>query len=136
MRPIAAKSLVLTVDMQATEATCRRKVSNLFITSAFACTPPLPRISFKGAITDVIITSNGDFDAAHPAGTDLADYFAIIDADDLNFYEQKNGGFNVQRSFALKQNPAAAGRHQFTIIYKLSNGADIQAVCSPVNLYL
>lgn len=46
------------------------------IQSAYACSPP--PLSTDEKIDSIFITSTTDFDANHPAGTDLADLFDIV----------------------------------------------------------
>lgn len=58
------------------------------IQSAYACSPVIPTTDEK--IDSVVILSQKDFDANHPAGTDLSDLFEIVVLDNANgiYYEK------------------------------------------------
>lgn len=135
---VRATNLYLLADFSGENITCfKRSYTNPFITAAYACTPPVA-YKHKDAIVYISITSDADFDATHPAGTLLNDYFDMPELDKLNAMEYSSGG-NDQRkssyfSIPLQQAPAQKGKHSFTLQVKMAGGDTYSATCVPVVL--
>ncbi len=90
---------------------------------AYACSPP--PLASEETIRDIQIYSDQDFDAAHPAGTDLAGLFDVFVFYQRNGYERADlnafvaGAPNAAEELVLvlKAAPQAAGAFRFTVKY-------------------
>lgn len=71
---ILYSNLIITLSFSGQHYTKVPKSFDLF-PSAYACSPVEPYTEER--ITDIIITSDVDFDETHPAGSDLKDYFEV-----------------------------------------------------------
>lgn len=129
------RNFVLSVTLTGEETICYKKLVNPFINAAYACTPPIPSLNFKGTINKVSITSDQDFDDTHAEGADLSAYFEIVNGrNDLNEMEYAGNGITGNHKFMLKSSPKTNGAYTFTVTYHLTNGNQVQAQCVPVNL--
>jgi hypothetical protein len=92
-----------------------------FISSALACDPGEPYSEEK--ITAITITANQDFDALHPAGTNLNDVFYV------QYYSLSGSTFTIEEFlktspkvgnllFLLASAPDVQKQIQFTITYE------------------
>lgn len=131
---VSGKTLAIKVQMQSEATTCFARPSvNPFISSANACTPPPPLVSYKGAIKEIIITSNADYDATHPAGTNLNEYFKSSAGDnDVNSYRFESNVSQPSVEYYMDKSPANTGKHIFTITYRMVNGTEFTATSVPV----
>lgn len=117
---------------------CQRKVErNPFIQSAYACSPVI-NYRTKDPVSTIVITSDAEFDATHPAGTALNEYFNMPNISDLNknlTYEQgtyqDSLGIALQY-FALNRAPEKEGNQKFSVTVNLLSGATYTAECQPV----
>jgi hypothetical protein len=75
------------------------------------------------------LTSDHDFDAAHPAGSDLRDLFDMSDTARINYL---HAGSN---NFYLRHSPAAAGTHVFTVqLFAADSSRNLTATTLPVTI--
>lgn len=65
-----------------------------FFQSAYACSPP--DLYSEEKITDIIITSDEDYDETHPAGTDLRNLFEVN--------SRSNGILNIDEYLSIQPN--------------------------------
>ena len=127
---------------------CNHNRTSLFISSAYAfkcdCEPPnqiLPRDS----ITALHISTVNDFDATHPAGSDVTEYFYQYQKNNYRsipdyLSRQAEVVFDAAQDslvvdFLLMQAPAAAGIYSFEIAVTLSDGRTKNARTNPAQLY-
>lgn len=138
---VKATDLVIIATLLGNDVVCKSMKTNPFITSAYACTPPLPIYNIKDSIESMSITSNNDFDTSHPAGTLLNDYFNMPDLNRFNTM-MHNGGYGAaykaENSFEFKllQSPSDTGTHIFTLTLKHKSGNIRTVNCVPIQLLL
>ncbi len=106
---------------------------------AWACSPPRPRPVEE--VESLKIFCDKDFDAAHPAGSDLAELFAAIvplktypqqyancydmrEMQNLDDYFVENPMLFTDLQLALQAPPARSGSYTFTIEYR-QQGVDV-----------
>lgn len=92
---------------------CREGSSFSLISTAYAYKPDMDAYNMD-TITSITISSDRDFDAAHPAGASLNDLFTIPDLSVINTsnaYYQNAFGFNLYLNHA----PASEQYHRFTV---------------------
>jgi len=102
------------------------------INSAFACSPGVLKTDER--IKSILITSDKDFDATHPSGTDLSELFDIVVYDDAN--NINNEKFKLKDYISTKpsvpntmililnSSPALSQNFEFTLNYH-QQGIDI-----------
>ena len=103
----------------------QRRPAISFVQSAYACSLPAP--TSDEVITNIQIVSNNDFDANHPAGSDISDLFSIIVLDVPNanrYFEFSLPDFLSTRRNAydeiilvLDAEPEQTGAFNFTVTY-------------------
>ncbi|HEY9177703.1 MAG TPA: DUF5034 domain-containing protein [Flavipsychrobacter sp.] len=139
---VRAEELVFEVTLLGNDVVCyKQSKPNPFISSAYACTPPLPIYNIKDSIEGISITSNHDFDATHPAGASLNEYFKMPDFKEFNALVA-NGGYGAvydaekALQLRLEQSPSDTGTHVFTLTLKHKSG-NVKATSSvPIKLLL
>jgi hypothetical protein len=134
-RPVLPDSLALRVDGTVTYYADLRKPSGSSAWEAYACSPaPDGFRGSKESVKELTVRSEQDFDATHPAGSSLNEYFEYINTDDYTLtvvrpesvaeYTRKLP-LMPPRNFVLRlrQAPAQkAGSYTFIIHYELTNG--------------
>lgn len=134
---IRYSNFVLSVLLTGEKTTCYKKQVNPFMNSAYACTPPISELNFKGTISKVSITCDNDFDDTHLKGDDLSAYFELRDENaTLNKVEYMGNGRTGNHKFRLTSPPKVSGTYIFTVTYHLSDGSKVQGVCEPIKLSL
>ncbi len=117
----------LFVQLTGEKTICKSSVNNPFINTAYACTPPIPSMNFKGTIVSISIACDKDFDSTHPAGADIKEYFEFYDGDsDINIVEYDGGSGGIHK-FLLQKQPAKNDTYTFTVTYHLTDGSKVQA---------
>lgn len=135
----------------ATEKTARlwQKRPSFFASAnaAFDCFCDDSYLFAKDSITAIFISSDRDFDAAHPTGSDLSHYFRSYTPDQqqtiTEFLQTTRQAFMDQSdrnnyivNLRLVQPPVQAGRyHTFSVRLQLSDGRTLETTASPVKLY-
>jgi hypothetical protein len=134
-RPVLPDSLALRVDGTVTYHADLRKPSGSSAWEAYACSPaPDGFQGSKESVKELAVRSEQDFDATHPAGSSLNEYFEYINTDDYNGDHSQTKSLTdytrtlpamPPRDFVLRlrQAPAQkAGSYTFTVYYELTNG--------------
>lgn len=102
-------------------------------------------------LDSLIITSNEDFDLVHPAGTNLAGFFEILNGNYFftipadgseGFHIANNHAHNYEDSpnveeieLLLIEGPNLNSTHTFTIIFMLEDGTSFYSTTDPIKLY-
>lgn len=138
---VKATELMIIATLLGNDVVCKSLNTNPFITSAYACTPPLPVYNIKDNIESMGITSNNDFDVSHPAGALLNDYFNMPDLSKFNTMIHNGGSgatYKAENSFEFKlqQSPSDTGTHIFTLTLKHKSGNIRTVDCVPIKLLL
>lgn len=134
-RPVLPDSLALRVDGTVTYYADHRKPSGSSAWEAYACSPaPDGFRGSKESVKELTVRSEQDFDATHPAGSSLNEYFEYINTDDYTLkavrpesvaeYTRKLP-LMPPRNFVLRLRQAPAqkgGSYTFIIHYELTNG--------------
>jgi hypothetical protein len=134
-RPVLPDSLALRVDGTVTYHAGIREPFGGSAWEAYACSPkPDGLKGSKESVKELTVRSEQDFDATHPAGSSLNDYFEYINTDDNTvriMRPESVAGYTRRlpqmppRNFVLRlrQAPAQkAGSYTFTVHYELTNG--------------
>lgn len=108
---VIAKALFLNLRLWDTLYMCHAEQSVGLSNQAFALTKPINRDNLT-IIDSVRILSNHDFDAAHPAGTNL---LSLFNSPALNAGIQKIDIDTDTATFYLMHSPDDTGTHIFTI---------------------
>lgn len=120
---VKATAFMLELNINFSDYICKRRTS-LFVSQAYAGP------AYYTPIDHVELTSDRNFDATHPAGSDLQDLFNHPNVSALNFYTPKT-------NFYLLHPPSDSGTHIFTIkIYTIDSGRTIITTAAPVKLTL
>lgn len=135
---IRATNLVLVTTFYGPDVVCvRPRTDNSFVTTAYACSPVLPDYVVKDHIIEMTITSNEDFDAEYPAGSNLNAYFnlpALTDVNSNEFSDYTASNEIAEHRARLQQAPAKEGLHTFTISYKMNSGRVVHSTARPLYL--
>jgi hypothetical protein len=141
--PKAAFGLRLKLERK--QDMCSKSWEPLFITGAFATTCDCPpEIIFQplDSVLSVRIKTQSDFDATHPAGSDLSEYFSILSyrefiplaeyLDDLqnDLYYLLPLEFDLM----LMTAPPLSGDYQFEVEIELSDGRKLSNTSPTVTL--
>lgn len=102
-------------------------------------------------LDSLIIISDYDFDISHPAGTNLTDYFIILNDNYLRSLPANGSrGYFITKIYAddfndqytvdeidllLIEKPQFPSRHQFHIEFRLSDGTILKDATKPIYLY-
>lgn len=137
-----ATELMMYVNMHGSRTVCYNQpqpVSNPFITSAYACSPPIPSYTLTDKVTGINITADRDFNANYPQGSSLNAVFRIpllssinVTGTDAYGSEQMIG----QNSYFLDQKPEQAGDYTFTVTYTFESGKTLSGSTAPITLSL
>ena len=109
---IKATDFGIAVAFQQNTYQCKK--SNGWMNEAYANSPSSEYYNLD-TVTSLIITSNQNFDALHPAGTSLNEYFTIPKLDEFNIsnnYIYQTFGFNLYLNQAPADNTLF---HTFTV---------------------
>ena len=122
-------AIYLKPDLERVAINKDSKSNGLFVSSAFACSPPYsPRTD--QILIDLIITSSENFDAHHPAGSDLIDLFDISGRSSANNQKSPLSQYLVGSSddfiisaplLFLNKNPENISAHVFQFQLELSD---------------
>ena len=103
-----------------------------FFNALYACSPVLPGDagSKEEAFTDISVVTLRDFDAVHPAGSDISDYFSIsefrgVPPKSIDAFLEGESGRNVQLPsyiLTLDSFPQTDRTLKFEVTVALSNG--------------
>ena len=107
---------------------------NTFVTSAYATSPAPPK--FTNNLSDFKITANMDFDAAHPAGSNLLDRFNVVDPDSpypITSFPHTVGE-NRAVYLKLKQAPSNDLAVVFNITSSFDNGFEATTVTKAISI--
>ena len=134
-RPVIPDSLVLEVAASVTYHAGLPRNPWAGAGAAYACSPkPNGEEGSKESVKELVVRCEQDFDATHPAGSSLNEYFEYVSVSEYRsqFVPVGNLADYVQqfpamppRNFALRllKAPAQkAGPYTFTIYYELTNG--------------
>lgn len=125
--PVPAKALYLDVQLVDTSYLCSTPMLPVNTAYAFKCSP---FVKYE-QIDSFSLTSNHDFDATHPAGTDLADVFKYDTGKD---YSTR---ISIPRKLYLMHSPTDTGTHVFTIhLFAADPTKNLSASTLPVKLLL
>lgn len=139
---VIATELMLYVNMHGSRTVCFNQVqpvSNPFIASAYACSPPIPSYTLNDKVMAVNITADRDFNANYPQGSSLNAVFRIPQLSSINItYSDVYGSEQVigQNNYYLDQSPAQAGDYIFTITYTFNSGKTLSGSTAPITLSL
>lgn len=142
--PASAFGIRVIVDRQEVQRMARR--SGL-IQSAYAfscdCYDERYYIPADTLVSLEIITGN-DFDATHPAGSDISEYFLGFDSHSYRTAEEMlelsiwyNEDFEILEFIFLLMNepdPELGSSHQFTVRLSVSDGRVLEQETDPINL--
>ena len=140
---VKATELMMYVNMHGSRTVCYNQaqpLSNPFITSAYACSPPTPSYTLTDKVTGVYITADRDFNANYPQGSSLNDVFRmpllssinVTGTDAYDGSEQMIG----QNYYYLDQKPEQAGDYTFTVTYTFESGKTLSISTAPITLSL
>lgn len=107
---------------------CSRESVNSFFNSAIACSP-IERVDTTGSVLYLSIISNNDFDATHPAGSKLNEYFTVPSIGSIN-----GSRYGAIHDLRLLQAPSDTGTHVFTVTLNLVSGDEKSAETVAVKL--
>lgn len=135
---VKAENLNIKVTLVDTTYTCKaNRTFNPFMTSAYACTPPPPRLVRNDQIVNVSIISDNNYDDSHKAGSDLSNYFDMPELSELNatgFTSTNNKELETSHLFILNKAPSMNMDHNFTIQYHLASGNMFEATTYTVKV--
>ncbi|MBD0255876.1 MAG: hypothetical protein ICV83_09165 [Cytophagales bacterium] len=134
-RPVLPDSLALRVDGTVTYHASIREPFGRSAWEAYACSPaPDGFEGSKESVKELTVRSEQDFDATHPAGSSLNEYFEYINTDDYTVDVVRRESvaeytrrlpLMPPRHFVLRLRMAPAqkaGSYTFTVHYELTNG--------------
>jgi len=108
--------------------------------SAFACSPPIGTFPLD-TLTGFSITVAQKFDDTHDAGSDVSQFFEIVNAGEVKTLDQYVSYFGStieaqMTTFAvrLKKSPTNAGPFEFNLSVALKDGRTLDVTTSPINL--
>lgn len=124
--------LSLATVLNTTLTDCARNSDNStwdfsFVNTAYACTPPIQNLDFQGAVKEVQIFADRDYDADHPAGSNIIDVFEKRDSN-LNTAAPSNyKKYQWLHYYDLVKIPAKRDTFQFTIRYVMNDSRVLQS---------
>jgi hypothetical protein len=124
-----AKALELNIEVRDSAAKsnlCYHQISNSFITPAAAILKKCNDNIYKDYLDSFSISSDHDFDAMHPANTDLKELFYTS--------SKITDGHAALYTYYMRAAPADTGTHIFTIRMAFTNGKVLSVDLSPVKL--
>lgn len=140
--PVKATELLLYVNMHGSRTICLNQAQpagNPFITSAFACSPPIPHYTLNDKVTEINITADRDFNANYLQGSSLNGVFRIPLLSSINISGGDSYGSDQivgQNNYYLDQKPELAGDYIFTITYTFQSGKTLSSSTAPITLSL
>jgi hypothetical protein len=123
---VIARAMILRVAIGDSTAICRNNSYPGLGNMAYARSCRTSEYRAVSGIRQYSLFSDHDFDALHPAGTDLFDIFYLSNKSDI----ATGGVFN----YYCREAPADTGTHTFTVILALSNGTRLIAHTQPLKL--
>lgn len=139
---IYATQLLLYVNMHGSRTVCyldAQPRQNPFITSANACSPPIPSYTLTDKVTAINITADRDFNANYPQGSSLNGVFRMPLLSSVNVTSSESYGTDQkigESPYYLDQKPELAGDYTFTITYTFNSGKTLSISTAPVTLSL
>ncbi len=133
---ILATNLQLNLNLSGTISVCykpeeRSQRYSLFSTAYASQFPPCPPISKGDSVISYSIYSDKDYDASHPAGSNLND---IITTEDIPMHLLYGGQTVYTCRFFVNSVPADTGTHTFTITATQLDGDIVTASSSGIKL--
>lgn len=126
--PVAGKALLLKVEIAQNTVLCSRQRSFSPINRAYATSCGYRDTYVElDSVVQVVITSDKVYDAAHPAGSVLNDYFHQEDS------KNHDNDVAIKEFYALRS-PYKTGVYTFTVQLLLADGNLIEAKSEPVNI--
>lgn len=98
----------------------------------------------KDSVLSIHITTVNDFDGRHPAGSDVSEYFRVIDSHRYltldAYFPRRNYHYGycsdqLSSDCLLMTAPAITGEHQFQTEARLSDGRTLTSLTTPIMLY-
>lgn len=144
--PMAAYGIRLqqNLELTAMESSTNIRLFNSATALSKDCPEPLQYLPFD-SITSLKFISLTDFDALHPAGSDVTEYFYQYQKNNYRSipdYLSKQAEIVFEAAqdslvvdFLLMQAPADAGIYSFEIAVTLSDGRTMNARTNPAQLY-
>ena len=125
---VAGKALLLKLEIAQNTVLCSRLQPFSPINRAYAmsCGDNDTYVELD-SVVQVVITADKAYDATHPAGSMLNDYFHLEDSEDLE-------NDVVIRDYYALRSPEYANRYSFTLQLLLADGSLIEAKSEPVSI--
>ncbi len=126
---VRAKAFYLELMLEDTSYICRKLRHLLPSNASYAFTPPT--YNKTTPIDSFTIKSDADFDAQHPAGSDLK---ALFSQNDTANIEKR---YKKKIKFYLLRLPASSGTHTFTVkLFARDTTQNVIAATQPIKLLL
>jgi len=123
-------ALVLELNFDKNIAVCYKKKSNPYVKEAFAMScRPFDYYKIADSITHITISADKAYDADHPAGTELNEYFKMPDIEEFN-----NAYDHTSKMMYAIKGPDESGTYVYTMKVLLADGTFIEASTEPVNI--
>lgn len=127
-KDVAGKALLLRLEIQQNTVLCSRQRPFSPINSAYATSCGYRDTYIElDSVVQVVITTDKAYDATHPAGSVLNDYFHLEKSKD------HDNDIVIMDYYAL-QPPAHSDSYSFTVQLLLADGNLIEAKSEPVNI--
>jgi len=132
---VLAKAFLLVLTLEDTTYKCVKAPAHLPVNAAYAECIKSSRLI---PIDSIVLTSDRDFDAWHPAGANLKDLFHIPDSVKTYSGYRKSEYVHLGRNnLFLLHPPSDTGTHTFTIkLFAHDSTKNLTATAAPVKLLL
>ncbi len=127
---VYGEALMLELNFHRNVDICYLGSNNTFFNAAYATScRTSEKYNFHDSVIHVAIYADKDYDAQHPAGAELNEYFKMPDVAEFNQGKENTS----TRMYALK-GPEQIGGYVYTVKVLLANGTLIEAATEPVNI--